>query len=71
MSRSPFLDRSTIVIGVGCVTAAESDGRAPANSNWFVARATTAIAAHRTAIHLILPAIFDMSLAPNGLTIEE
>ena len=72
MSRSPFLDRSTMVIGVGCVTAAESDGSAPADSNKFVARATTATAAHCTAIHLVLPAIFDITPTPqpDGLTIE-
>ena len=57
MNRSPFLDRSTMVVRVGCVTAAESDGSAPADSNKFVARATTMTAAHCTAIRLILFAI--------------
>jgi hypothetical protein len=46
-----------MVIRVGCVTAAESDGSAPADSNKFVARATTTTAAHCTAIRLILLAI--------------
>ena len=54
VSRSPFPERSTMVIGLGSVTTAEEEGSALADSNAFVAKATTAIAAHWTVIHLIL-----------------
>ena len=61
-----------MVIGLGCVMTAEWEGSAPAVSNKFVARATPATAAHCTAIHLILLAIFDTTLPPTTwLTIEE
>ena len=71
MNRSPFLDRSTMVIRVGCVTAAESDGSAPADSNKFVARATTTTAAHCNAICLILPLIdITPTPQPDGLMVE-
>jgi hypothetical protein len=64
MNRSPFLDQSTVVVRVGCVTAAESDGSAPADSNKFVARATATTAAHCTAIRLIL-LVIDIAPIPQ------
>jgi hypothetical protein len=60
-SRSPFPDRSTMVIGLGWVAATECEGSAPADSNKFVARATTAIAAQWTGIHLIVRMILDIT----------
>jgi hypothetical protein len=56
-----------MVIGSGGATAIEGKGSAPADSNAFVARATTAIAADWTATNLILRTILDITPTPIPL----
>jgi hypothetical protein len=66
VSRLPFWDRSTMVIRLGWVMAAEWEGStAPADSNKLAASATTAITALCPAIHLILPVIFNITPTPQ------
>jgi hypothetical protein len=60
MSRSPFPDRSTMVIGFGDVITTQREGSAPADSNTFVVKAIPAIVTHCTAIQLILRTIVDI-----------
>jgi hypothetical protein len=63
-----------MVTGAGCVaTGAEWEGNAaPADSNKFIASATTAIAVHCAAIHLIPRTILDITPTPQfpWLTVE-